>query len=198
MLLTDDGRFAAHAEALTDGGGMALLGISLRHDRSWTYIVINYTGRVDAMATSNTAAEAEALALGDLRRKGADIRRAGGPHGRRGSTAASSSVLHYGETLSVRVKRMNDEEGGSWLQLRAYLDTSAGFVHPVLTDTGQLVCVVSGRTDQDAWLRVQGELNRQGVEFSSSVAGCSLRSAPDQGAERGGDRETRRSSSLSL
>jgi hypothetical protein len=40
-------------------------------------------------------------------------------------------VLHIREELSVRIKRMDDEEGGSWQQVRAYLDTSAGYVHEV-------------------------------------------------------------------
>lgn len=165
-LRTDDGRFEARAEALADGSGMEMLGVTVRHDDIYTRIVLDYMGRVAAMTSSDTAAEADALARGELKRKGTTISHeqpllAGAVKGPK-----RTSVLQWGDGLSVRVKRMDDEEGGSWLQVRAFMDTSAGYVHPVLTNMGQLVCVVSGRTDQDAWMRVQGELNRHGVEFA--------------------------------
>lgn len=166
VVLSDDGRFEARADALTDGGGMTLLGVNLRHDRSYTYVVIDYTGRVNAKATSDTAAEAKALTFGDLRRMGVSVVSQEPLLADAITGPRRTSVLYRGAGVNVRIKRMNDEEGGAWLQVRAHLDTSAGYIHPVLTDTGQLVCVVSGRTDQDAWLRVQGELNRQGIEFA--------------------------------
>ena len=109
---------------------------------------------------------AVALARGELKRKGTTITHEQPLLADAVKGPKRTSVLHWGDGLSVRVKRMDDEEGGSWLQVRAFMATSAGYVHPVLTDMGQLVCVVSGRTDQDAWLRVQGELNRQGIEFA--------------------------------
>lgn len=166
VLCTDDGRFEANADALIDGGKMQMLGITVRHDAAFTRLTLDYLGRVTAMATSDTAAEADALAHGDLARKGITI-------GHRQPLVAEAvpgprrtSVLSWGDGLSMRVKRMDDEHGGTWLQVRAYMDTSAGYIHPVLTNVGGLACVVSGRTDQDAWMRVQGELNRQGIEFT--------------------------------
>ena len=164
-LLSDDGRFEARAEVLADVSRMQLLGITVGHDVTHTRLILDYMGRIAAMASSDTASEAAALAQGDLRRKDISIVHeqplmadaVGGPK--------RTSVLRWGDGLSLRVKRMDDEEGGTWLQLRVFMDTSPGYVHPVLTDAGQLACLVSGRTDQDAWARVQGELVRQGIEF---------------------------------
>jgi len=146
-----------------DGANMQMLGVSARQDDVCTRLVLDYMGRLAAIASSDTAAEADALALGDLRRKGMEIAHdqplladaVGGPR--------RTSVLQWGDGLSVRVKRLDDSEDGTWLQIRAYMDTSMGYIHAVLTDTGQLVCLISGRTDQDAWQRVQGELARQGL-----------------------------------
>lgn len=163
-LVSDDGRFGAAAQALTDGARMQMLGVTVLHDGVWTRLVFDYMGRLAALASADAEDEANAHAHGDLRRKGmAAVSQqpllAGAVSGPR-----RTSVLQWGDGLSLRVKRMDDSEGGTWLQIRAYMDTSAGYVHAVLTDVGQVACVVSGRTDQDAWTRVQGELTRQGIE----------------------------------
>ena len=166
-LVTDDDRFEASADVLADEGGMQMLGVSIRHDATYTRLILDWMGCVAAMAASDTRAAADALARGDLARKGIIV-----VHGQplvadEARGPRRTSVLRWGDGLSVRVKRLDGEEDGcTWLQVRIFMDTSAGYVHPVLTGRGALVCVVSGRTDQDAWLRVQGELNRQGVEFS--------------------------------
>lgn len=166
VLLSDDGRFEASAEVLADGSRMQMLGVSVRHDATHTRLVLDYMGRIVAMVSTDTAAEADALARGELHRKGITIAHQQALVADATRGPKRTSVLRFGDGLSLRVKRMDDEDGGSWLQMRAYMDTSAGYVHPVLTDRGALVCVVSGRTDQDAWLRVQGELSRQGIEFA--------------------------------
>jgi len=166
VLLTDDGRFEARAQALADRERMQMLGVSIRHDATYTRLVLDYMGRIAAMGSSDTDAEADALVRGDLKRKGTTIINQQTLLADAVKGPKRTSVLRWGEGLGLRVKRMNGEEGGTWLQVRVYMDTSAGYVHPVMTDVGTLACVVSGRTDQDAWLRVQGELNRQGIEFS--------------------------------
>jgi len=172
VLSTDDGRFEARAEALvTESGGMQepLLAVSIGHDRGFTRLVLDYTGRLNAMATASSDAGADVLVRDDLHRKGLSVIVETEPLVADAVTGPKrTSVLHWGDDdeLSVRVKRMDDDYRGSWLQIRAYLATAPGYVHPVLTHNGQLVCLVSGRTDQDAWQRVQGELSRQGVEFA--------------------------------
>jgi hypothetical protein len=165
MAFTDDGRFEASAEVLVDGGKMQMLGITARCDRLYTRFVLDYMGRVVAMASADVAGEADALARGELKRKGISVVHEEKLLADAVTGPKRTSVLRIGDDVSLRVKRMDDSEDGSWLQLRMWMSTSAGYVHLVLTDTGHLVCVVSGRTDQDAWQRVQGELNRQGVEF---------------------------------
>lgn len=167
VLTSDDGRFEVRAQALADGSKMQMAGISLRHDSTVTRLVFDYVGRLAAMASSDLEDGSEVLAREDLKRKGVSIvyqqpllaEPVKGPR--------RTSVLKWGDGLSLRVKRLEAEDGATFLQLRLYLDTAAaGYVHTLLTDDGQVLGLISGRTDQDAWSRIQGELNRHGYEVS--------------------------------
>ena len=166
-LESDDGRFELRAQALTDGGNMQMLGINVRDGALHTFLVLDYLGRLAAFASADQAVYAEAFVAEDLRRRGVTISHrqpllADPVAGKR-----RTSVLRWGAGLSVRMKLLEGEDGTSWLQLRAQMDTATvEHVHVLLAEGGALVSVVSGRTDQDAWTRVQGELNREGYAIS--------------------------------
>jgi hypothetical protein len=166
VLGSDDGRFEVRAQALADGSKMQMLGVSLIHDGAATRLVFDYVGRLLAMAHSDTEAGADLMAQEDLRRKGVGIVAQQALLADAVQGSRRTSVLKWGEGLSLRVKRLDAEDGATFLQLRAFLDTAVGYVHALLTDAGEIVAVVSGRTDQDAWTRIQGELNRQGYEVA--------------------------------
>lgn len=166
-LMSDDGRFEVRAQALTDGSKMQMAGISVGHDSTVTRLVFDYVGRLGAMASSDLEDGAEALAREDLRRKGVSLVHRQPLLAELVEGPRRTSVLKWGDGLSLRVKRLEAEDGASFLQLRLYLDTAAaGYVHALLTDDGQVLGLVSGRTDQDAWSRIQGELNRHGYGVS--------------------------------
>jgi len=166
VLVSDDGRFEVSAQALTDGGNMQMVGATVRHGDYVTRLVFDYAGRLAALSSSDIESSAEALAREDLRRKGVTVRDQQPLLADKVQGPRRTSVLKWGDGLSLRVKRLDDEEGGSWLQLRLFMDTAVGYTHALLTEAGMVVCVVTGRTDQDAWLRLQGELGRQGVEIA--------------------------------
>ncbi len=166
-LASDDGRYLVRAQALVDGAKMQSLGISVTHEGGVTRLIFDFVGRLVAMAMSDLEDSAEALAREELRRKGIGLihreRLLADPL----KGPRRTSVLRVGDDISVRVKRLDAEDEASWLQIRVQMATAgAEHVHVVLTGTGSIVCVVSGRTDQDAWTRVQGELSRQGYSVS--------------------------------
>jgi hypothetical protein len=166
VLGSDDGRFTVRAQALIDGSKMQFLGISVTHDAIVTRLAFDYIGRLAALASSDREDGAEVFIREDLRRRGTEVVHrlplladpVAGPR--------RTSVLKLGDDLSVRVKRLDADDGATFLQVRAFLATAVGYVHALLTDAGEVAAVVSGRTDGDAWTRVQGELNRQGYEVS--------------------------------
>jgi hypothetical protein len=166
VLGSDDGRFEVRAQALADGSNMQLVGISVRHDSTVTRMVFDYAGRLAAVASSDLEDGAEVFVREDLRRRGIEIVHRQPLLADPVSGPRRTSVLKWGDGLSVRVKRLDAEDGATFLQVRAFLDTAVGYVHALLTDAGEIVAVVSGRTDQDAWTRIQGELNRQGYEVA--------------------------------
>lgn len=166
VLGSDDGRFEVRAQALVDGSKMQLLGVSLTHDGAATRLVIDYVGRLSAMAHSDTEVGADLMAQEDLQRKGVSIVARQALLADAVQGPRRTSVLKWGDGLSLRVKRLDAEDGATFLQVRAFLDTAVDYVHVLLTDAGEIVTVVSGRTDQDAWTRIQGELNRHGYEVT--------------------------------
>ena len=167
VLMSDDGRFEVRAQALADGSNTQMAGISVRHDGTATRLVFDYVGRLAAMASSDLEDGSELLARDDLRRKGVNLVHRQPLLAEPVKGPRRTSVLKWGDGLSLRVKRLEAEDGATFLQLRLYLDTAAaGYVHTLLTEDGQVLGLVSGRTDQDAWSRIQGELNRHGYEVS--------------------------------
>jgi hypothetical protein len=166
VLGSDDGRFEVRAQALADGSRMQWIGISVRHDATVTRLVFDYVGRLAAAASSDLEDGAEVFVREDLRRRGIEILDRQPLLADPVTSSRRTSVLKWGDGLSVRVKRLDAEDGATFLQVRAFMDTAVGYVHTLLTDAGEIVAVVSGRTDQDAWTRIQGELNRQGYEVA--------------------------------
>jgi hypothetical protein len=68
------------------------------------------------------------------------------------------------DAYSVRTKVLVDDDGDDLLQLRVEI-ASEGYLHLVVDCHRQLVAMSTGSTDDDAWQRVKGELQRKGYDL---------------------------------
>jgi hypothetical protein len=166
MLHTDDDGYSVRATTMHATDGEMLLVRAWLNYTGYTYVVIDDHARIVASITGGEGTshrDTDALIREELDRKGIELTDAEeyslladhADDGRR-----TSVVKDDWGPWSMRVKTIEEDDTYSQIRIE---HVELGFVHLVLTSDGAIVAFATGRTDSDAWSRVQGELGRRGV-----------------------------------
>lgn len=146
----------------SDGEPMLLLRVWLDKPVGYVYLVVDMWGRVSAEATGPRDEDVYPLIRERLAAKGIQVEDESTEYslladhvqnGKRTSVLRSDD-----DSLRVRAKWMYDENE-ELIHIRAEF-TAFGFVHLVVDRSARLCVKATGKTDSDAWQRVEGELNR--------------------------------------
>lgn len=178
MLATDDGRFSAAGSLRYDAHGARYLHLragfaapTAQEGFGFFHVVIDTEGALMQMAVGETDALATQRMLDRLRENDIDVD--AGPA--EALTAAASdvrraSMLSGADGLvSLRAKAYPSEEPDdeSLLCLRLGL-RPFGAVQLVISDTGRLLALATGRRDREAYQRVSHELVRKGFALEEA------------------------------